>query len=63
MATIKIDDKEYDLEKLSDAAKAQLSSLQLVEGEMRRLQIQLSIAQTARNVHAQLLKVALEGKN
>lgn len=56
MPTIKIEGKEYDTEKLSDEAKKQLSALQIVENEIRRLQVQLSIAHTARNVHAQLLK-------
>ena len=60
MAKITIDGQEHDLEKMSDAAKAQIQSIQMVEGEMRHLQLQLSIAQTARNVHAQLLKQALE---
>ena len=62
MASIKIDNVDYDLETMSDNAKAHLQSIQIVDNEIRHLQLQLSIAQTARNVHAQLLKQALEGK-
>ena len=62
MTTIKIDNQDYELENMSDAAKAQIQSIQMIEGEIRHLQLQLSIAQTARNVHAQLLKQALDTK-
>jgi hypothetical protein len=40
MTTIKIDDKEYDLDKLSDNAKAQLVSMQFCDQELGRLQAQ-----------------------
>jgi hypothetical protein len=40
MATIKIDNKEYDLDTLSDECKAQLASIQFVEQELARLQAQ-----------------------
>lgn len=59
MPMIKIDGKDYDTDKLSEQAKQQLSALQVVDNEIRHIQIQLSIAQTARNVHLQLLKTAL----
>lgn len=59
MARFKIDDKEYDTDKLSADAKKQIAALQVVDGEIRRLQVQLGIAQTARSVHAELLKAAL----
>jgi Family of unknown function (DUF6447) len=59
MTIIKIDGKDYDIDKLSDAAKKQISALQVVDNEMRRLQIQMSIAQTARNVHVQMLHATL----
>ena len=41
MTTIKIDDKEYDLDKLSDKVKAQLASVQFVDQELQRMQINL----------------------
>ena len=59
MPIIKIDNQDYDTDKLSEDAKKQLSALQVVDNEIRHLQIQMSIAQTARNVHVQLLKAAL----
>ena len=57
--TITINDKEYILDDLSDAAKAQLGSLQLTDQEIVRLQKQLAIAQTARNAYAQALNAEL----
>lgn len=59
MPIIKIDNQDYDTDKLSEQAKKQLSALQVVDNEIRHLQIQMSIAQTARNVHVQLLKTSL----
>lgn len=59
MPTIKIDNKEYDLDKLTDAAKAQLTSLQVADQEIQRLHIQLAIAQTARNAYAKALQEQL----
>ena len=37
MTTITIDNKEYDYDKLSDEAKAQLVSLQFCDQELQRL--------------------------
>ena len=57
--TITIDDKEYFLEDLSEAARAQLISLQVTDQEISRLQQQQKIAQTARNAYAQALSAEL----
>ena len=57
--TITIDDKEYVLEDLSEAARAQLVSLQVTDQEIIRLQQQQKIAQTARNAYAQALNAEL----
>ena len=57
--TITIDDKEYVFDELSDAAKAQLVSLQVTDQEINRLQQQQQIAQTARNAYAQALSAEL----
>lgn len=56
---ITIDGLEYPLSTLSDAAKTQLQMLQITEQEIQRLQLQLAIAQTARNAYVQALKAAL----
>ena len=57
--TITIDDKEYVLEDLSEAARAQLVSLKITDQEIIRLQQQQNIAQTARNAYAQALSAEL----
>lgn len=60
MPMITIDEKEYDLDKLSDATKAQLTSMRLADAEIQRLNIQLAIAQTARNAYALAVRKDLE---
>ena len=59
MTTIKIDDKEYDLDKLSDNAKAQLVSMQFCDQELARLQSQAAAIQTARVAYSTALKQEL----
>jgi hypothetical protein len=55
MPTITIDNKDYDTDTLSDSVIAQLTSLQVTDAEIQRLNIQLAIAQTARNAYAKAL--------
>ena len=59
MPTIKIDNKQYDIDQLSNEAKAQLASLQFVDAELQRLQAQTAALQTARNAYAKALQAAL----
>lgn len=59
MAIIKIDDREYDTDTFTDEAKAQLQSLQFVDGELMRLNAQAAVFQTARVAYANALKTAL----
>jgi hypothetical protein len=59
MPTLTIDNKQYDTDALSDSAKAQLTSLQVTDQEIQRLNIQLAIAQTARNAYARALSELL----
>ena len=61
--SITIDGKEYALDNLSDAAKAQLTNLRVVDQEISRLQQQQAIAQTARNAYANALKAELPSGN
>ena len=56
---VTIDEKEYDPEKLSEAAKGQIVNLQVVDQEIASLQQRLGIAQTARNTYAAALKEEL----
>ena len=59
MTTINIDNIEYDTDKLSDDAKAQLVSLQFCDQELQRLQVQSAAYQTARMAYAKALNDAL----
>ena len=62
MPIIKIDDKDYDLDQLSDEAKAQLASLQFVDSELQRLNAKTAVLQTARASYAKALNEALAAK-
>jgi len=57
--TIKIDDVDYAIDEISDDAKAQLQGVQVAEAEMKRLNVQIALAQTARNAYMQALNAAL----
>lgn len=59
MPTLRIDNVEYDLGSLSEEAKAQLQSIQFVDQELARLQMQVAAMQTARNAYMNALKAAL----
>lgn len=56
---INIDDVEYDLDSLTDDAKSQLISLQLVDQKIAETQQELAIFQTARIGYANALKSEL----
>ena len=62
MTTITIDEKDYDVDDLSDEAKAQVGSLNFVDAELNRLQLKVAAMQTARNAYANALK-SLLGEN
>jgi len=59
MATIKIDNVDYDTDTLSNEAKAQLISMQFCDQELQRLQAQAAAYQTARQAYAKALQAAL----
>ena len=59
MPIIKIDNQEYDLDTLSSDAKAQLASIQFVDGELLRLGAQTAALQTARVAYVNALRKAL----
>ena len=56
MSTFNIDGVEYDLETVSEHAKAQIVSIQFVDSELARLQAQAAAYQTARIGYANELK-------
>lgn len=60
MSTITINGKEYNLDSLSDEAKAQIVSLQFVDAELARLQAQAAALQTARIAYSNELQKHLE---
>lgn len=57
--TLTINNKTYSLAELPQEATKQLANLQIVEAEIKRLQMQLAIAQTARNAYKYALVQAL----
>lgn len=60
MATpVTIDGKKYDLDQLSEAARSQLTNIQVTDQEIARLQQQVAIAQTARQAYARALQMEL----
>ena len=59
MPMIEIDDKDYDLDTLSQEAKDQLTSLQFVDNELIRLNAQVAVYSTARNGYSAALKELL----
>ena len=63
MATLTIDGTEYDTEQLSEAAKSQVTNIQLVDQKITQLQQELAIVQTARNAYVQALQAELPSGN
>ena len=61
MARIKIDEKEYDTDDMSQEAINQLTALQFTAQEIKRVQLNLAALQTAQNAYAGALKNVLEG--
>jgi hypothetical protein len=59
MTTITIDNKEYDLDQLSDEAKAQIVSIQFVDSELQRINAKASVLQTARLAYSKALNDTL----
>ena len=59
MPSVKIDNKEYELDSLSVEAKSQLSALQFCDQELAKLQAQAAVYQTARNSYVAALKAEL----
>ena len=60
MPKITVDDIEYNTEDLSDNGKAQLASLQFLEIQMKKLQSEIAVYQTARNAYLTALKTELD---
>ena len=59
MPVITVDGIEYNTEDLSENGKAQLASLQFLEVQMKKLNAEISVYQTARNSYVAALKAEL----
>ena len=53
--TVTINEVKYSLASFSDEAKAELNSMRFADQKLSQLQVDLAIAQTARNAYAQAL--------
>ncbi len=60
MATVTIDDKEYNLDDLSDTAKKLLASLQFAQSEIQRTQANLALMNTAASTYSNQLQQELK---
>ena len=58
--TITINNQDYAVADLPEAAKAQIANIQVADAELARLQQQLALVQTARNAYAAALIAAVE---
>jgi hypothetical protein len=59
MPKLTIDNIEYELDDLTETAKAQLQMMLTTDQEITRLNAQIAIAQTARMAYAKALNEAL----
>ena len=53
---IKIDDVEYEVDKLSNEAKDQITNIQFVDQKLQQLSNELAVADTARMAYVSALK-------
>jgi hypothetical protein len=60
MPKITVDGIDYNTEDLTDNGKAQLASLQFLEVQMKKLQSEIAVFQTAKAAYIAALKAELE---
>ena len=60
MPKFTLDEIEYNSEDLTDNGKAQLASLQFLEVQMKKLQSEIAVYQTAKNSYIAALKIELK---
>ena len=56
MPKITVDGIEYNTEDLSDNGKAQLASLQFLEVQMKKIESEIAVYETAKNAYVAVLK-------
>jgi len=59
MQTVKINDKEYDFDTLSEEVKSHVLSLQFIDAELQHLNMQRAALQTARATYAKAVGDAM----
>ena len=62
MPKIKIDGLEYNTEDLTDNGRAQLTSLQFLEGQMQKIRQEMAVYQTAHRTYMHILKAEIDGQ-
>lgn len=60
MPKFTIDDVDYNSEDLSPNGKAQMASLQFLDVQVKKLNSEIAVYQTARNAYVAALKAELE---
>ena len=63
MTKVKIDNKEYEFDELSDKVKATLVSLNFVQAELKKLSAQEAVFKTAEIAYQKSLKTELDSKS
>lgn len=56
MPKLTLDGREYDTEQLSEAARSQIGSIQIVDKKIAQAKQEIAILQTARNAYIQALQ-------
>ena len=59
MPKITIDNIEYNTEDLTEAGRAQLNSLQFLEGQMQKIRGEMAVYQTAQQAYINALKAEI----
>ena len=60
MAKVTIDGNDYDFDSLSQKAKENIASLQFVQEELKKLNAQIAVYQTASNAYTSVIKEELD---
>ncbi len=62
MPKVKIDEKEFEYDELSDESKQQVNNLRFVQAELQRLQSLIGVTKTAEQVYINALKNTVENQ-
>ena len=63
MAKIKINEREFEIENLSDGAKANIGSLQFVQKEINQMKARIAVYKAAESNYIKLLQDELFNEN